>query len=267
MKKLFGWLLAVIIVAAAAFAYYLWRQGPTYQPPLAPPVEAPPPEVVKEPEIHYPLPEIEEEQTAEPLPPLEKSDPVVLSTLSELLDKSTVKQLLQPQEIIRRIVVTVDNLPRKTVSAQLLPTKPPAGKFQVAGEGEDLIMAEENTERYTPYVRMAEMIDAKSLTAAYVRLYPLFQDVYRNLGYPNDHFNSRLVAVIDHMLQAPASEGPVALVQPHIFYKFADPALEARSAGHKLMLRIGNDNAERIKAKLREIRSELTSGIVPQQVQ
>ena len=64
------------------------------------------------------------------------------------------------------------------------------------------------------------------------------------------------------LLAAPASEGPVALVQPHIFYKFADPALEARSAGHKLMLRIGNDNAERIKAKLREIRTELTSGIV-----
>jgi len=37
-----------------------------------------------------------------------------------------------------------------------------------------------------------------------------------------------------------------------------DPELESRSAGQKILLRIGNDNAARIKAKLREIRTELT---------
>ena len=35
--------------------------------------------------------------------------------------------------------------------------------------------------------------------------------------------------------------------------------LEARSSGQKIMVRIGSANAERVKAKLRVIRRELTS--------
>jgi hypothetical protein len=46
--------------------------------------------------------------------------------------------------------------------------------------------------------------------------------------------------------------------QPHVVYRFADPDLEAASAGHKIMLRMGSENASRIKAKLREIRRALT---------
>jgi hypothetical protein len=43
-----------------------------------------------------------------------------------------------------------------------------------------------------------------------------------------------------------------------VFYEFADPELEARSAGQKILMRIGNENAARVKAKLRELRGELT---------
>ncbi len=39
---------------------------------------------------------------------------------------------------------------------------------------------------------------------------------------------------------------------------FADPELEARSAGQKILLRTGAANATAIKAKLREIRQEIT---------
>ena len=42
-------------------------------------------------------------------------------------------------------------------------------------------------------------------------------------------------------------------------YQFADPELEARSAGQKIMIRMGSENAARIKAKLQEVRRELTS--------
>jgi Protein of unknown function (DUF3014) len=41
-------------------------------------------------------------------------------------------------------------------------------------------------------------------------------------------------------------------------YEFADPALEARSAGQKIMIRMGSENAAKVKAKLREIRREVT---------
>jgi hypothetical protein len=40
---------------------------------------------------------------------------------------------------------------------------------------------------------------------------------------------------------------------------YTDPELESRSAGQKIMMRMGSVNAARIKAKLREIRAEITA--------
>ncbi|HJV76729.1 MAG TPA: DUF3014 domain-containing protein [Noviherbaspirillum sp.] len=261
MKKALGWLFVLILLGAAGFAYYLWQQS-RYQLQAPMPAEAPsasadvpPAAAPTPPAIQYPVPA----STDRPLPSLERSDPAVLAALARVFGKSAVKQFFQPEKVIHRIVVTIDNLPRKVVSAQLMPTKPVAGKLRTSGEGETLTLAQANFDRYTPFVRLAGMADVKAFSAAYIELYPLFQQAYRNLGYPKGYFNDRLVAVIDHMLDAPQSEGEIVLLQPHVYYKFADPELESLSAGHKLMLRIGNENAATIKKKLREIRSELVS--------
>jgi hypothetical protein len=42
-------------------------------------------------------------------------------------------------------------------------------------------------------------------------------------------------------------------------YQFADPNLEALSAGQKLLLRMGPANAVIVKAKLRELRSAVVA--------
>jgi hypothetical protein len=52
-------------------------------------------------------------------------------------------------------------------------------------------------------------------------------------------------------------QGPVALVQPRVFYEYKDRDLEARSAGQKLLIRMGPANAAVVKAKLRELRATL----------
>jgi len=260
MKRMMKWIVIALLLGGAAFAILLWQQGPTYKaPPTGPSdVPPPPPAAAAEPAIRYPLPE----EQAESLPSLEKSDAPMLSALADLIGRAAVKQFIQPQEIVRRIVVTVDNMPRSVLSGQLMPTTPVQGKFRTTGKGDSLTMSALNTERYTPFVHLLEKVDAKKLTDLYIHYYPLFQKAYRDLGYPKGYFNDRLIAVIDHMLKAPQIEGPIAVEQPHVFYKFVDPELEALSAGHKLMLRVGNDNATRIKKKLREIREELVKASV-----
>ena len=102
-------------------------------------------------------------------------------------------------------------------------------------------------------------MDSAALVAAYVRLYPLFQRAYEELGYPGRHFNDRLVECIDHLLAAPEAAPPVKLLQPKVLYEFADTDLETRSAGQKILVRMGAANAARVKAKLREIRSSLVA--------
>jgi hypothetical protein len=157
---------------------------------------------------------------------------------------------------VRRFVATVDNLPRKTTAVRLMPVKPVPGGFAVAGSGADTTIGPQNTLRYRPYVIVMEGVEAKRLVATYVQLYPLFQAAYRELGYPNGYFNDRLIQAIDDMLAAPEVASP-RLVQPKVLYEFADPALEGLSAGRKILVRMGPENAKRVKDKLRAIRREL----------
>jgi len=100
-------------------------------------------------------------------------------------------------------------------------------------------------------------VDARKAVAWYVRYYPLFQQAYRDLGYPHGYFNDRLIVAIDDMLAAPQATPPVALVRTDTYYRFVDPSLQQLSAGQKLMLRLGPENAAKVKAKLREIRAAL----------
>ena len=79
------------------------------------------------------------------------------------------------------------------------------------------------------------------------------------LGYPKKQFNDRLVEVIDNLLETPDVEQPVNLVRPKVMYQFDEPELEELSAGQKLLVRMGPENAAVLKAKLREIRRELVA--------
>ena len=91
----------------------------------------------------------------------------------------------------------------------------------------------------------------------YKRDYPLFQQAYRELGYPHGYFNDRLLVAIDDMLQAPEPQGPVAVNQSGTRYLLADAQWQSRSVGQKLLLRMGPSNEAQVKAKLRMIRSLL----------
>jgi hypothetical protein len=116
-----------------------------------------------------------------------------------------------------------------------------------------------NATRYAPYLKTLQALDTAPLVALYVRNYPAFQQAYRDLGYPNGYFNDRLVDVIDHLLAAPEVQTPVTVLQPRVLYEYANPDLEARSAGQKALLRLGPEGERAAKAKLREIRRALTA--------
>ena len=197
------------------------------------------------------------EAPAKPLPKLNESDPAVAQSLTELFDAKTVQRFFNVEDFIRRIVATVDNLPSEKIAGRLNPVKPVEGKFATAGRGEALAIGPANASRYDPALRLFESVDTPKLVETYRYFYPLFQQAYVELGYPNGYFNDRLVEVIDHLLDAPEPKGPVRLVQPKVLYQFADPDLEALSAGQKMMIRMGPQHEARVKAKLKELRAAL----------
>jgi len=188
---------------------------------------------------------------------LDASDTEARRSLVDLMGSKAFTELVLPLHLVRRIVATVDNLPREAAPQRMMPLKAVPGAFATRGSGEEAVLDAANFKRYAPYVRVLESLDARALVSSYARAYPLFQRAYRELGYPAGNFNDRLVEAIDDMLAAPEIEAPVRLMRPKVLYEFADPDLETRSAGQKILVRMGAGNAARVKAKLREIRREL----------
>ena len=245
----------VVLAAIGAAAFYWWQRS---EPPMLPPekkVEAPaaqPPAGPKHP--------IAAESGAPPLPALNDSDSAMTDALAGLLGNEAVRRFLNLDGIVRRIVATVDALPRDTMSQRLNPVKPLGGAFVTRGRDASLAIAPENAARYTPLVRLLQQVDTQKAVALYVRFYPLFQQAYEELGYPGRYFNDRLVETIDNLLEAPEIDGPIALTVPHVLYEYKDPELESRSAGQKILMRLGRANEGIVKAKLRELRAAVVAG-------
>ncbi|HEV7413277.1 MAG TPA: DUF3014 domain-containing protein [Casimicrobiaceae bacterium] len=256
----------VALVVLAALAYFLWQRNQSNEaiPPNADaPAQVAPPTADATPPISHPIeqargaapPSVEQK----PLPALMVSDTTMQNTLADLFGSATLGRIFYEDTIVHRFVTTVDNLPRKTLPLRYLPVKPPGGAFVTTGSDEALALGADNAARYTPYVRLVDAVDAKTLAGIYVHFYPLMQQDYRALGYPNGYFNDRLVQAIDDLLAAPELTAPPALAQPKGLYVYSDPELESRSAGQKIMMRMGSENSARLKAKLREIRAEITA--------
>ncbi len=279
MKRYSLWAVLLLVAVLAVVAYLQFREMPREMPEVIP--AEPVPEATAEPRYPIPAPAAEAgadpdaapeagegavvggepPAAAEPLPALNQSDPPLLDALAGILGADPLRELFQLDEFVRRLVVTVDNLPRRKLPRRQLVAKPVAGMFVTyPADGDAWTISPDNAARYAPYVRLATAVDAGHLAAFYVRYYPLFQEAYAELGYPDAYFNDRLVEVIDHLLETPEVEGPIRLVRPHVFYQYADPELEALSAGQKTLLRMGSAHAAEIKAMLRSLRDAVTRG-------
>ncbi|HEY0745496.1 MAG TPA: DUF3014 domain-containing protein [Steroidobacteraceae bacterium] len=256
-KPIIGVAAAIFVVAIGGVYYLKHRNVATPSVPAPSTSTAPGP---SEPGIAHPLPEAGNSGTGAPLPDLAGSDVPLRDALAQLTGEDAVKSYLAPEDLIRRMVVTIDNLPRQKVAVDKRPTSPIGGSFGANGDELHATLDKQNFDRYKPMVAVVHKLDMQQLAAIYIRFYPLFQQSYQNLGYPTGYFNDRLVAVIDDMLATPEPKGPVELVRPNVMYTFADPALEARSAGQKLLIRMGPENEETIKAKLRELRAAIATG-------
>ena len=269
-------ILAGVLLAGAA-VFYLWeRQGgqPAEPVPAASKLEPSAPAVSSGPEtppIRHPVESLPAEVPPQaPLPPLARSDESVRPALMDWLGKDKVASFLQLDDFVRHTVATVDNLGRSHAAPRLWPVNPAPGRFSVVQRGDALVVAPGNTERYAAFVSFVEGVDTGRAVSLYKRWYPWFQQAYEELGYPGRYFNDRAVEVIDQLIAAPVPvapielkltevKGPIPSTTPWLRYEFADPSLEALSAGQKMMIRLGPDQQQRMKLKLVELRSKLTA--------
>lgn len=256
MKYLIGGALTLL---AIVIAVWFW-QPPQSTLPTAPVAE---PEVSSNPDDErprYPVPDIERQDrpALRPLPDLDDSDEFFRLELGNLLEADGTA-MLQRNALIERFVAAIDNLPRPHVAERVRPLDAPESAFEVDGQdgSGEYQLSRSNYQRYDGIVRQFTAADPAQVVDLYQRFYPLFQKAYEGLGYPDGYFNDRLIEVIDHLLATPEVQEPVMLVRPHVLYQFSDESLEALSAGHKLMIRIGPAHRAAVSQKLVELRALL----------
>ena len=261
MKSRSLWLIIPIIAGLVIAFFYFTQsrkpavpeQGPAVSMPMEPEDEPPPVQMA---------PPAPEEEVA-PLPVLDSSDTVVREEATAAVGEALANRFLVKQAIVRKIAITVDNLPRESINMRVRAVPGLGGEFLVSDRGDEIILDEANFARYEPFVSMVESIAAEDLAELYVRYYPLLQQAYEELGYPSRQFHDRAMEVIAHLLETPEVRGPIRLVRPHVLYKYADPGLEARSVGQKAMIRMGPQNVAIIKAKLSELERALQARAEP----
>ncbi|UCU97956.1 DUF3014 domain-containing protein [Acidovorax radicis] len=278
------WLVAAVLacgVAAGAAWWFWWR--PVEPPAAPPPVVSAPAAPAPEPVASAPLPEASGPQNPvdalaradSALPALAESDKRVGELLAELLGRDKVMTYLLTDGFVRRVVATVDNLGRAHAPSRMWPVPPTPQRFVVDGEADGssnapTTVSASNAARYTPLLAFAEAVPMEPAVALYARLYPLFQQAYEELGYPRRYFNDRLVAMLDHLLQAPEPQAPLRVkltpvntevtnLRPWVRYEYADPALESLSSGQKILVRMGPANEARAKALIRDLRKRVAT--------
>jgi hypothetical protein len=272
------WIIAVaafVLVALGLGGLYMWqyRMRPVKvaeAPSLPASAAEPAAPAASEPAIRHPVEASVAASAVAPAPG--DATPQWNALLIDTFGKSAVLRFLQTDDFSRRLVVTIDNLARGHAAPSLWPVQTTPGRFSVSGgNGELRNINPANAGRYAPLVQWIASVDAKQAATLYVRMYPQLQRAYEEVGYPGRYLNDRVVEVIDHLLATPEPapgaplvqltevKGNVPSTQPWLRYEFADPQLQSLSSGQRILLRVGPQHRQVLKAKLAELRRQIVA--------
>lgn len=189
---------------------------------------------------------------AEPPPDLLGSDSLVREVVGGLSRHAEWVAWLAPEELAISFVrsvgaVAYDEPPQNSLE----PLRPEDG-FSVVRRGQRFYPAETSYRRYDLAVEVFDSVDVAGAARAYERLEPLFERAHDELGYP-DEFGDTLELAVTKILSTPMPESPPELRLRVISFEYVDPALEGLNPAQKLLLRLGPENGERVRSKLREL--------------
>ncbi len=230
--------------------YFLFRPSAPVNPPSpATATDAPPAPAVESAPIPAPTPL--------DLPPLNRSDAVVRGWVAALSANPELGKWLIPDQLIRKFVVTVENIADgENPAAHLRHMRPETG-FQVAGTGGSLFLDPQGFARFDGLAGIADSINATDAAHLFQNLRPLLDEAYRELGHPAGRFDATFARALDRLLETPASPRRIEVVRRSVSFEFADPRLEALSPAQKVLIRMGPANRAKVQGKLEEFRAAL----------
>jgi hypothetical protein len=241
------WLLAALAAAVlgAGLAFWYLRRAPPPPVTVAAPTPSPAP---------APAP------PAGPAPapaPATPSD-ATRAALEAVSAHPAYRAWLAAGDVLNRWAVVTDNLAEGVSPRRALDFLAPARPFTVAQRGATTVVAPESYRRYDRFADAVASVDPAAFAAAYRALHPVLEAAWRALGDPHGSLDAVAARALSRLAAAPLVEGDVE-VQPAgpVLYLFADPALEARDAVDKHLLRLGPRNARIVARKAQALQQAL----------
>ncbi len=253
-----------ILIAAAVLVVLLLGAGVLYwhytRPPAAPPtVEQP---KTTEPSQPPPAAEVkvgeEKEAPTQPevrLPSLDQSDDFVRQMMRNLSPHGKLGEWLRIKNIIRVFVAAVDNIANGKSPRPQLGFLSPGQAFAASEKGDRIYLDPKGYQRFDIITDAIVSFSSSRTVQVYQKLRPLFQEAYKELGYPQKDFHMTFIQAMKRVLDSPIVEREVLLKEEGkgLNYVFIDEGLENMTEVQKHLLRMGPRNTQKIQQKVREI--------------
>lgn len=252
-KKIRGLAVTILVILAAAAAVYYFVFMKKTKPPAEP---APVAEAAAPAEPDKSLGGAGD-PLAFPAVGLGASDPSVREFAAALSANPDFAKWLLTKDLIRKFVVSVDNVANGLSPKPHIDFFAPGGYFRVARTKAGTTVDPATYKRYDPVVGVALSLDAAAAARLYQAVKPLIREAYDELGYPGVDFDDTLVRAMGELLETPVVEGPIKLEQKVVSFTMTDPALEGLSPAQKQLLRLGPIGVRAVHAKIRELGAAL----------
>lgn len=240
-------LVVAVLLIGGAVAYYFYHrsnqsgakpeaQGATTAAPSTAPTESTQPS-----------------PPAENLPELDASDDWVREHAGGVSTSPQFAKWLAGDDLIRRFVVSILNTSEGVSPRKHLARVAPRTPFTPDIEDGQPMLGPSSYKRYDRLANVVSSIDVDAAANLYRLIRPLLNQAYRELGFPDESFDTAVVRALHRIQSTPALSGPIELKKGVSSYKFSDPSLESLSDLQKQLLRMGPRNRALIEKKFSEI--------------
>jgi len=187
----------------------------------------------------------------------EDDDGLFRAAVGRLSTHPELASYLVNDRLLRRFVRAVDAIAGGYSPSDEVEFLRPSRPFVVREDEGRLVIASGTYRRYDVVTDVFSSLDSDGAVELYRRFRPRLEAIYREVGWANDDFDTRLREAVDHLLEVTTSPGQVEVEQRAIVYAYAEDRFESLTGAQKHFLRMGPRNVGAIQAKLRSLRDTI----------
>jgi len=187
----------------------------------------------------------------------EGDDGLFRAAIGRLSTHPELASYLVNDRLLRRFVRAVDAIAGGYSPSDEVEFLKPLQPFIVREDEDRLVIASGSYRRYDLVTDVFSSVDSDGAIELYRQFRPRLESIYREVGWANDDFDTRLREAVDHLLEVAVSSGQVEVEQRTIVYAYAEDRLENLTGAQKHFLRMGPRNVDAVQSKLRSLRDAI----------